>query len=49
MKNLETINAFYGKVEIFEALFYTLNGFLYASVGFSSVHLLNENVVSFKL
>lgn len=46
---LVTINDFYGKFEIFDDILHTLNGFLCASVGFSLVYLLNENVVSFKL
>lgn len=46
---LGTINDFYGKFEIFDDILHTLNGFLCASVGFSLVYLLNENIISFKL
>ena len=46
---LGTINDFYGKFEIFDDVLHTLNGFLCASVGFSLVYLLNENIISFKL
>jgi len=46
---LGEINNFYGKFEHFDAILHTLNGFLAASVGFSLVYLLNENISAFKL
>jgi len=46
---LGEINSFYLKIENFDNILHTLNGFLCAAVGFSLVHLLNENVDSFNL
>ena len=46
---LGEINNFYGTFKNFDSILYTLNGFLCASVGFSLIYLLNENIESFKL
>lgn len=46
---LGEINNFYGIFRNFDTVLHTLNGFLAASVGFSLVYLLNENIESFKL
>lgn len=46
---LGEINNFYGTFSNFDNLLHTLNGFLAASIGFSLIYLLNENVDSFKL
>lgn len=46
---LGEINNFYGIYAHFDSALHTLNGFLCASVGFSLVYLLNENISSFKL
>ena len=46
---LGEINNFYGIFKNFDDILHTMNGFLAASVGFSLVYLLNENVASFKL
>lgn len=46
---LGEINNFYGIFSNFDDILHTLNGFLAASVGFSLVYLLNENIESFKL
>lgn len=46
---LGEIGNFYGKFAMFDDILHTINGFLCASVGFSLVYLLNENVDSFKL
>ena len=46
---LGEINNFYGIFKNFDDILHTMNGFLAASVGFSLVYLLNENVNSFKL
>lgn len=46
---LGEINNFYGIFSNFDGILHTLNGFLAASVGFSLIYLLNENIESFKL
>ena len=46
---LGEINNFYGTFKNFDSILHTLNGFLCASVGFSLIYLLNENIESFKL
>jgi len=46
---LGEINNFYGIFNNFDDILHTINGFLSASVGFSLIYLLNENVQSFKL
>ena len=46
---LGEINNFYGIFDNFDNLLHTINGFLCASIGFSLVYLLNENIESFKL
>lgn len=46
---LGEINNFYGLFHNFDEILHTLNGFLAASVGFSLVYLLNENIESFHL
>ena len=46
---LGEINNFYGIFKNFDDILHTINGFLSASVGFSLVYLLNENIDSFKL
>lgn len=46
---LGEINNFYGIFGNFDDILHTLNGFLAASVGFSLIYLLNENIESFKL
>lgn len=46
---LGEINSFYLKIDNFDNLLHTLNGFLCAGVGFSLVNLLNDNIESFKL
>lgn len=46
---LGEINNFYGIFSNFDDILHTLNGFLAASVGFSLIYLLNENIESFKL
>jgi len=46
---LGEINNFYGIYSHFDSALHTLNGFLCASIGFSLVYLLNENIESFKL
>ena len=46
---LGEINNFYGIYAHFDSALHTLNGFLCASIGFSLVYLLNENIESFKL
>ena len=46
---LGEINNFYGTFSNFDNLLHTLNGFLAASIGFSLIYLLNENIDSFKL
>ncbi len=46
---LGEINNFYGTFKNFDSILHTLNEFLCASVGFSLIYLLNENIESFKL
>lgn len=46
---LGEINNFYGTFNNFDNILHTLNGFLAASIGFSLIYLLNENIESFKL
>lgn len=46
---LGEINNFYGTFTYFDSILHTINGFLCASVGFSLVYLLNENIESLKL
>lgn len=46
---LGEINNFYGIFNNFDSILHTINGFLCASVGFSLIYLLNENIESFKL
>ncbi len=46
---LGEINNFYGVFKDFDTILHTLNGFLCASIGFSLVYLLNENIESFNL
>ena len=46
---LGEINNFYGTFKDFDTILHTLNGFLCASIGFSLVYLLNENIESFNL
>ena len=46
---LGEINNFYGIFSNFDDILHTINGFLAASVGFSLVYLLNQNIDSFKL
>ena len=46
---LGEINNFYGTFSNFDNILHTLNGFLAASIGFSLIYLLNENIESFKL
>ena len=46
---LGEINNFYGVFSNFDNILHTLNGFLAASIGFSLIYLLNENIESFKL
>lgn len=46
---LGEINNFYGIFSNFDDILHTLNGFLAASVGFSLIYLINENIESFKL
>ena len=46
---LGEINNFYGIFSNFDDILHTINGFLAASVGFSLVYLLNQNINSFKL
>lgn len=46
---LGTINNFYNIFPNFDNLLHVVNGFLCASVGFSLIYLLNENVNSFNL
>ncbi|MBQ9072053.1 MAG: hypothetical protein IJY25_02735 [Bacilli bacterium] len=46
---LGEINNFYGAFSNFDNILHTLNGFLCASIGFSLIYLLNENIESFKL
>lgn len=46
---LGEINNFYGQFSNFDDILHTINGFLAASVGFSLVYLLNENIETFKL
>ena len=41
---LGEINNFYGMFKNFDTILHTLNGFLAASVGFSLIYLLNENI-----
>ena len=40
---LGEIQNFYGKIPFWDTLLHTLNGFLATAVGFSLIHLLNEN------
>lgn len=46
---LGEINNFYGTIPYWDSILHTLNGFLAASVGFSLIYLLNENIESFNL
>lgn len=46
---LGEINNFYGVFSNFDNILHTINGFLSASIGFSLIYLLNENIQSFKL
>ena len=46
---LGEINNFYGIFKDFDTILHTINGFLCASIGFSLVYLLNENIESFNL
>lgn len=46
---LGEINNFYGTIPYWDTALHTINGFLAASVGFSLVYLLNENIESFNL
>jgi len=46
---LGEINNFYGIFNNFDNILHTINGFLCASIGFSLIYLLNENIESFKL
>lgn len=46
---LGEINNFYGIFKNFDTILHTINGFLSASVGFSLIYLLNENIESFNL
>lgn len=46
---LGEINNFYGTFSNFDNILHTINGFLCASIGFSLIYLLNENIESFKL
>ena len=46
---LGEINNFYGIFSNFDNILHTINGFLCASIGFSLIYLLNENIEYFKL
>lgn len=46
---LGEINNFYGTIPFWDSVLHTINGFLAASVGFSLIYLLNENIESFNL
>ena len=46
---LGTINNFYNIFPRFDDMLHTINGFLAASVGFSLIYLLNNNITNFKL
>lgn len=46
---LGEINNFYGKYEMFDDILHAINGFACASIGFSSVYILNEKTKSLKL
>ena len=46
---LGEINNFYGKYEMFDDILHAINGFACASIGFSSVYILNEKTNSLKL
>lgn len=46
---LGEINNFYGLIPRFDEVLHTINGFLCASIGFSLIYLLNENITSIKL
>jgi len=46
---LGEINNFYGKYELFDDILHAINGFACASIGFSSVYILNEKTNSLKL
>lgn len=46
---LGEINNFYGMFGSFDSILHTINGFLAASVGFSLIYLLNENLESVNL
>lgn len=46
---LGEINNFYGIFHNFDDILHTINGFLAASIGFSLIYLLNENIDTFKL
>ena len=46
---LGEINNFYGLIPSFDNVLHTINGFLSASIGFSLIYLLNENIKNVKL
>ncbi|MBQ9279928.1 MAG: hypothetical protein IJ215_02630 [Clostridia bacterium] len=46
---LGEIDNFYGNIPIWDTMLHTINGFLAASVGFSLIDLLNNNVKNFSL
>ena len=46
---LGEINNFYRTIPFWDSVLHTINGFLAASVGFSLIYLLNENIETFKL
>lgn len=46
---LGEINNFYGTFNNFDAILHTVTGFLSASVGFSLIYLLNNNIESFNI
>lgn len=46
---LGEINNFYGIIPFWDTMLHTLNGFLAAAIGFSLIHLLNQNSKNFNL
>ena len=46
---LGEINNFYGIIPFWDTMLHTLNGFLAAAIGFSLIHLLNQNSKKFNL
>ena len=46
---LGEIGNFYGKYQMFDDILHTINGFACASIGFSLVYILNQNIDSMKL